>query len=254
VSFYIVNSVHERELKMFKTLKTIFLGQANRAEQELETAHAAIIIEQKIREAEAGHAMAKRGLASLITRSKSEAKALEVLEKRMADLEDRIRQALAAGKEGLAHDAAALLAQLENERNVRERSLIGSKEKAERMRLAIEKTHRQLIDLRQGLITAKSIEAERKAIGHIKGDISAHSAIAEGEAVLKRLLGNPDPVDALEALEEVEADLSGDSVMNRLSAEGFGDNGKVKANDILERLRNEKLGAQTTKSKKAKTA
>lgn len=232
---------------MFKTLRTIFLGRAARAEQELETAHAAIIIEQKIKEAEAGHAMAKRGLASLITRSKSESRALEVLEKRTADLEDRTRKALVAGKDGLAHDAAALLAQLENERDVRERSLIGSKEKAERMRLAIEKTHRQLIDLRQGLITAKSIESERKAIGYIKGDISAHSAIAEGEAVLKRLLGSPDPVDALEALEEIEADLSGDSVMNRLAEEGFGDNGKVKANDILDRLRSE-----TPKTKKAK--
>ena len=166
----------------------------------------------------------------------------------MADLEQRTRDALAAGKEALAHDAAALLAQLENERNVRERSLIASKEKAERMRLAIEKTHRQLIDLRQGLITAKSIESERKAIGYIKGDISAHSAIAEGEAVLKRLLGSPDPVDAIEALEEIEADLSGDTVMDRLSDAGFGDNGKVKANDILDRLK-----AETPKSKKAKT-
>lgn len=234
---------------MFKTLRTIFLGKAARAEEELETAHAAIIIEQKIREAEAGHAMAKRGLASLITRSKSESRALDVLEKRMADLEDRTRKALAAGKDGLAHDAAALLAQLENERNVRERSLTGSKEKAERMRLAIEKTHRQLIDLRQGLITAKSIESERKAIGHLKGDISAHSAIAEGEAVLKRLLGSPDPVDAIEALEEIEADLSGDTVMNRLAEQGFGDNGRVKANDILDRLRSE-----IPKPKKAKTA
>ena len=245
----IMNSVHEREFDMFKTLRTIFLGKAARAEQELETANAAIIIEQKIREAETGHAMAKRGLASLITRSKSESKALEVLELRMADLEQRTRDALAAGKEALAHDAAALLAQLENERNVRERSLIASKEKAERMRLAIEKTHRQLIDLRQGLITAKSIESERKAIGYIKGDISAHSAIAEGEAVLKRLLGSPDPVDAIEALEEIEADLSGDTVMDRLSDAGFGDNGKVKANDILDRLK-----AETPKSKKAKTA
>ena len=239
---------------MFKTLRTIFLGRAARAEQGLETAHAAIIIEQKIREAEAGHAMAKRGLASLITRSKSEAKALKVLETRMADLETRTRQALSAGKDGLAHDAAALLAQLENERDVRERSLMGSKEKAERMRLAIEKTHRQLIDLRQGLITAQSIEAERKAIGHIKGGISAHSAIAEGEAVLKRLLGSPDPVDAMEALEDIEADLSGDAVMERLSEEGFGASGKVKASDILERLQNESLDAKTQKPKKAKTA
>ena len=186
---------------MFKTLRTIFLGRAARVEQELETANAAIIIEQKIREAETGHAIAKRGLASLITRSKSETKALDVLEGRMKNLEGRTRGALAEGKEALAQDAAKLLADLENERNLRERTLMSSREKAERMRLAIEKTHRQLIDLRQGLITARSIESERHAIGQIKGDLSAHSAIAEGEAVLKRLLDNPDPIDAMEALE-----------------------------------------------------
>ena len=234
---------------MFKTLRTIFLGRAARVEQELETANAAIIIEQKIREAETGHAIAKRGLASLITRSKSETKALDVLEGRMKDLEDRTRGALAEGKEALAQDAAKLLADLENERNLRERTLMSSREKAERMRLAIEKTHRQLIDLRQGLITARSIESERHAIGQIKGDLSAHSAIAEGEAVLKRLLDNPDPIDAMEALEEIEADLSGGSVIDRLSEAGIGASDKVQAKDILDRLK-----AQTPKSKKAKTA
>jgi len=234
---------------MFKTLRTIFLGRAARAEQELETANAAIIIEQKIREAETGHAIAKRGLASLITRSKSETKALDVLGGRMKDLEMRTRGALAEGKEALAQDAARLLADLENERNLRERTLMSSREKAERMRLAIEKTHRQLIDLRQGLITAKSIESERNAIGHIKGDLSAHSAIAEGEAVLKRLLDNPDPIDAMEALEEIEAGLSGGSVIERLDEAGIGKSDKVQAKDILDRLK-----AETPKSKKAKTA
>ena len=234
---------------MFKTLKTIFLGRAAQAEQNLESAHAAIIIEQKIREAETGHAIAKRGLASLITRSKSEAKALNVLEGRIKNLEARIREALATGKETLAQDAAKLLANLENERNLRDRTLMSSQEKVERMRLAIEKTHRQLIDLRQGLITAKSIEAERKAIGHIKGDLSAHSAIAEGELVLKRLLDNPDPIDTVEALEELEADLSGESVIDRFSDAGIGTSDKVQAKDILARLKTE-----TPKSKKAKTA
>jgi len=226
-----------------------FMGRAARAEQALETANAALIIEQKIREAETGHAIAKRGLASLITRSKSERKALEILKGRIADLETRTREALAAGKEGLATDAAKLMAGLENEQALRERSLLASDDKAERMRLAIEKTHRQLIDLRQGLITAKSIEAERHAIGKLKGDLSAHSAIAEGEAVLQRLLESPDPVDAMEALEEIEADLEGGDVMERLSEAGFGKSDKVQASDILDRLRAEK-----PKSKKVKSA
>jgi len=50
---------------MFKTMRAVFLGTLGRAEQALETDNAAIIIEQKIREAEVGHGSAKRGLAAL---------------------------------------------------------------------------------------------------------------------------------------------------------------------------------------------
>lgn len=107
------------------------------------------------------------------------------------------------------------------------------------MRLAIEKTQRQLVDLQQGLITAKSIEAERNAIRHVKGDISANSAIREGDAVLKRLLASEDPIEEIEALEEIEAGLSGENVIDRLADAGFGKAAKVRAEDILARFRND---------------
>ena len=53
----------------------------------------------------------------------------------------------------------------------------------------------------------------------------------------------------MEALEEIEAGLSGGSVIDRLSEAGIGASDKVQAKDILDRLK-----AQTPKSKKAKTA
>ena len=224
---------------MLKTLTTIFLGRTARAEQALETRNAAVIIEQKIREAEAGHALAKRGLASLIVRCKSEEKSLSLLDKRIADLTSRVRSALAANKSDLAKDAAGLLANLENERTVRKETLTRSEEKAARMRLAIEKTDRQLVDLRQGLITAKAVEAERQAVRNLKGDLSASSAIREGEAVLERLIGSADPVAEIEALEDIEAELSGETMIERLADAGFGTHGKVRAADILARFETE---------------
>ena len=227
---------------MWKVITAIFLGKAARAEEALESDNAAIIIEQKIREAEAGHDSAKRGLASLIARTKSEKKAIGGIETRIADLEARTRAALAAGKEALAADAAKLLAELENERTIRKKTLETAQEKADRMRLAAERTQRQLVDLRQGLITARSIEAERSAFKQMKGDLSAASAIREGEAVLKRLLASDDPAAEVEAMEELEADLSGDNVIDRLATAGFGDAVKVRAEDILDRFRAENGG------------
>ncbi|MEL7490253.1 MAG: PspA/IM30 family protein [Pseudomonadota bacterium] len=224
---------------MWKTITAIFLGKRAQVEMALETENAALIIEQKIREAEAGHAAAKRGLAALIARSKAERKALDIVATRIADLTARTRAALDAGKEKLAADAAALLAELENEQAVRQRTLSGAEEKSDRMRLAIEKTQRQLVDLQQGLITARSIEAERSAIRHVKGDIAANSAIREGEAVLKRLLASEDPIEEIEALEELEADMSGETIIDRLADAGFGEATKVRAEDILARFRND---------------
>ena len=221
---------------MFKTIKAVCLGRLGRAEAALEIENAALIIEQKIRDAEAGHASAKRGLAALIARTKSEKKALDYIDARISDLETRTQAAVEAGKTDLAMDAAKLLADLENERAVRTRTLESSQEKAERIKLNIEKTQRRLIDLRQGLITAQSVETERHAIRQMRGDMSASSAIREGEAVLNRLLGSDDPIAFVEAYDEIESDLSGDTVMDRLSAAGFGTSGKVRPEDVLARF------------------
>lgn len=221
---------------MFKTMRNVFLGKLGRAEQALETENAAIIIEQKIREAEAGHGAAKRGLATLIARTKSEEKALGYVYKRLSDLEGRTKSAVESGKNALARDAATLMADLENERAVRERSLESSREKAGRIRLNIEKTHRRLIDLRQGLLTAKSIETERGAIRQMKGKLSANSAIQEGEAVLERLLSSEDPIEVMEAYDEIESDLSGATVIDRLTEAGFGKPDKIRPEDILARF------------------
>ena len=221
---------------MQKTLTTIWLGRAGRAEARLETDNAALIIEQKIREAEAGHESAKRGLARLIARARSEERALATLAKRIDDLSGRTREAVEAGRKQLALEAATLVADLENERATREATLVSTQDRIERVRLAVEKTQRQLIDLRQGLITARGMERERDAVRRMQGSASARSALREGEAVLARLLASDDPVEVVDALDEIEADLSGASTERRLAEAGFGAPLKTRAEDVLARV------------------
>ncbi|MEO1151759.1 MAG: PspA/IM30 family protein [Pseudomonadota bacterium] len=222
---------------MWKTLRTIMLGRSARAEEKLQTDHAPLILEQKIREAEAGHGQAKRALAQAIAQAKRERATLMGLESRIADLTGRVRMALSQHKEALAQDAAKLLADLENEQKVRTQSLTKAEERAERLRLAIEKTDRRLIELQQGLLTAKSIDTERRATATIKGTLSANTAIAEGEAVLDRLLASDDPIAQIEALETIEGDLSGTTLMDRLAAEGIGPAERTRAEDVLTRIK-----------------
>jgi len=237
---------------MLKMFRAILAGQSVRAERSIEIQNAALIIEGKVAEAERGQSQAKTALAALITRTKSERRALGALEKRIADLESRIRQALEAQQTKLAEDAAQMLASMENERHLRQETLRRSDEKAQRLKLAIEKTHRQLIDLQQGLMTARAIGSERRAFRQVKGDINARSAIRDGEAVLQRLLRSEDPVDLMESLDEIEADLSGDRIIQDMTNAGFGDPLKLRGADILARIKSE-IGS-VKPSKKPKSA
>ena len=152
---------------MYNTLKSIFLGKALHAEATLESRNAAHIIRQRIAEAEAGHASAKRGLAALVVKIRAEEKTLTLLSDQIADMTDRARQALETDNEALAREAAVMIAQLEDERTLRQQTLESSRSKAERIRLAVERNHRQLSALRQGLITAQSIARERATIAGI---------------------------------------------------------------------------------------
>ena len=145
-----------------------------------------------------------------------------------------------AGRDELALEAATLVADLENERATREAALLSTRDRIERVRLAIEKTQRQLVDLRQGLITARGMEHERDAVRRAQGSASARSAIREGEAVLARLLATDDPVEVVDALDEIEANLSGASTERKLAEAGFGAPLRTRAEDVLARFTNPK--------------
>lgn len=224
---------------MYQTLKSILIGRRIQTERRVETTHAATIIEQKIDEAESGHASAKRGLAAIVVKIRSEEKALSLLIDQIDELTDRTRQALRKENETLAREAAVLIAQLEDERLLREQSLTQFRHKADRIRLAVERNHHQLIALRQGLVTAQSIQRERTALSGVSmpHGRSVSESIREGEAVLTRLLASDDPVALDDALAEIDDDLSGQSVLNSLAEAGCGAALKTRPHDVLERLR-----------------
>lgn len=221
---------------MFSTLVTIFRGRAERAREQLEVAEAATLIEQKIRDAETGHDRAKHSLASLILRERNEERTLAALDSRISDLEDRARQALAAEMTELASEAAEAIADLENEAEARQKALDRTRLSVQRLRLMVEKCERRLVELRQGLITAQSMETERRTHHDSQRDIAGLAAIVEGEAVLDRLLSQPDPIEQAEILEDLQAELSGDDLVTRLSAEGFGAATRTRGQDVLARL------------------
>ena len=222
---------------MLNVFKTLLDGASARAEERVTDHFAIELIEQKIREADRGLGAAKQTLASLILRQRTEEKILERLRRETADLEGRARLALSDGKDDLAADAAKSIAELENEQAVRRQTLELLTLRVVRTRGSIEKGTRRLIDLRQGLISARAADAERRAQTRLNRTIGSTTAMKEAEELIARVVGADDPLAESEILEEIDTALSSTSVRDRLSEAGYGPKSRVSAGDVLARLK-----------------
>ena len=135
---------------MFGTLKTIITGANARAEEKVRDTYSIELIEQKIREAQAGLQAAKATLASLIQRGRAEGRQIEALEKRVRDMTSRAKDALKGGREDMAGEAAQAIAEMENELTLRRDTASRLDTRILRLRQSVEVTNRRIIDLRQG--------------------------------------------------------------------------------------------------------
>ena len=222
---------------MFNVLRTLFAGASARAEEQLVDTFAIDLIEQKIREADAGLAAAKNTLAALIVRQRNEQQTLDRLQAQVADLEGRVRQALANGRDDLATDGATAIAQLENERAVRRDTLSQLANRISRTQSSVEKAHRRIIDLRQGMISARAADAERKAQKSLNRSLGSTASVREAEDLIARVMNRSDPLAESEVLDEIDEGLSNTAIRDRLGAAGFGTKSKVDAEEVLARLR-----------------
>jgi len=222
---------------MFEILSTLLKG-SNAKAVEVVTDHFAIdLLNQKIREAEGGVNGAKQALATLILRQRAEQTALNLLRSRKAALEDRVRKAITAGSSDLAMEGAAAIAEMENEEAVRAQTILRLDEKVSRLRHSVEKAHRRVIDLRQGAITARAIDVERRSQRNLNRSLERGSAIDEAEALIRRVAEQDDPLEQAEIVEEIDQSLSHKTAEDRLAEAGFGPSTKVRAEDVLARLR-----------------
>ena len=222
---------------MFELLSTLLKG-SNAKAVEAVTDHFAIdLLNQKIREAEGGVSGAKQALATLILRQRAEQTALNLLRSRKALLEDRVRSAIAAGNNELAMEGASAIAEMENEEAVRAQTILRLDERVTRLRHSVEKAHRRVVDLRQGAVTARAIDVERRSQRSINRSLNGGSAIDEAEALIRRVADQDDPLEQAEIVEEIDQSLSHKTTEDRLAEAGFGPSTKVRAEDVLARLR-----------------
>lgn len=222
---------------MFKTLSTLIAGASARSEDRVRDAFALELIDQKIREAEASLKAAKATLATLIQRQRSEERQAANLDSRIADMTDRARAAIEAGKDELAAEAAEAIARMENEREIRAQTLDRLDHKVMRLKSSIEAGHRRIIDLRQGAIQARAVRREQDVQARMLRTNGPTVAVEEAEELIARVLGRDDPFEQSEILREIDRDLSHDTLADRMADEGLGKATRHTGADVLARLK-----------------
>ncbi len=222
---------------MFKTLATLIHGQNARAEDRVRDAFAIELIDQKIRESESSLRAAKATLASLIQRQRSEEKQYAALKSRITDLTGRAKAALENDREDMAAEAARAIANMENELTVRTETLDRLEQKVIRLRASIESGHRRIIDLKQGAIQARAVRREQNIQMQMSRTGVTSGSVEEAEELIARVLGRDDPFERSEILADINRDLDGGTITDRMAGAGFGSATRSTADDVLARLK-----------------
>lgn len=221
---------------MFGTLKTLFVGANARAEEQLRDHFSIELIDQKIREAEAGLKAAKYALANLIQRERSEQRQVDTLVAKINDVMARASEALQQERRDLAQEAAQAVAAMENELTLRKTTVDRLETRILQLKQSVETAHRRLIDLKQGAIAARAAQKEQQIQKRLGRHVAQDTAFEEAETLIASVLNRDDPFEQSQILKDIDAGLDQSNVADKLAMAGFGPATKATAEDVLARL------------------
>lgn len=229
---------------MLKMFLTFVRGGAAVAEERFADRNALLILDQQMRDAAAAFERAKKALAIAIAQDRQETERLAAGNVRIADLENRVAAALAAGDEGLAREGAEAIAALEADRDAAESAQALFATEILRLRRHVAQAQARIAELDRGRRLARASEAVRQMRqGRIEPGPAHEATLIEAEQTLKRLRERQVEAEAAEtALDELDGAAAA-SVTEKLAAKGFGPRLRTTAEDVLERLRSRTAAA-----------
>jgi phage shock protein A len=233
---------------MIKLLTTLMRGAVAEAEEAAFDANATRVLAQQLRDAATALEHAKTELACAMAHRSSEARAAAMLDERIAHLERGAIDAMAGGRDDLAHETATVIAAAEDERSERQAAIARFDTDIARIRQLTEDGQRRLRDLRRGLEMARAQEALARAGSNGRRALaSGTGALREAETTLARIREqNAKSDDIHAALEDLERGGSGRDVEERLAAAGFGPGLKTNPADVLARLKHRTQSKEAT--------
>ena len=221
---------------MFNTIITLVRGRGHDAAQAVADANALSILRQQLRDVAAGVEAARRSVAVVMAYAERERKSLPRINAQIVDLEGRAMAALAQGREDLATEAAAAIAQLEAERTTTETALATYETEIARLRDELGGAELRLRDLKRGMQLADAAQKSQTVRGVVSRPVTA--SLAEAEATLSRLQSRQLHAEATAlAVVELSASQSAEAISARLAAAGCGPSIRPDAAAVLERLK-----------------
>jgi phage shock protein A len=221
---------------MFNTIVTLMRGRSHDAAQALADANALSILRQQLRDAAAGVEAARRAVAVVMAYAERERRSLPRTAAQLVDLESRALAALGQGREDLATEAAAAIAQLEAERATTERALATYETDISRLRDELSGAQNRLRDLQRGLQLAEAAQKSQSMRGVVQRPVTA--SLAEAEATLTRLQDRQTHAEVTAAaVVDLSAGQSAEMVATRLAAAGCGPSLRPDIAAVLARLK-----------------
>lgn len=226
-------------MNIWAKMMTALRGGVNEAGEAVVDSQALRILDQEVREASQALQDSKNSLAEIMARQKVAEEKVAGFNKQIEEHEGYAIKALEKGDEGLAHEVAEKIADLENQSTLEQESADGFAASADQMRTAIKQTERNLKRLKQQVDTVKANESVQRAQAAVAERHSgSHSKMRTAMDSLDRIKQKQALKSAqMAAASELAEDTSDASLQAKLEEAGIAASGS-NADEILERLKN----------------
>ena len=228
-------------MSILKSLFTALRGGASEIGEAVVDANAVRILEQEIRDAEEAIAKAKGSLTRMKATEIQLKRDLGTLDIDISDYEAKAIEALESGKEALAEEVAAKIAELEVDRNDKFAEQQALDTEIGKINTLIKAREKRIQKNKRELDKVKTVSELQKATASISTNVAAtgssdHRVSKALERVKKK---QQNWQDQMEAGEWMESEGSTDSLDAKLAASGIGECPSG-ASDVLARLKAKK--------------
>ena len=226
-------------MSVIKKLVTLLRGSARELGQSVVDGNATRIYEQEIIDAKSSITEAKTELTGVMAKQMQTARDIERIKADLLRHEDLAVQALNKAEEGLALEVAERVAGLETELNAQTQAHASYAMQVSRLKDLIRAAETRVREHEREIGIAKTTESVYRATQSISESIGATgSQLTSARDSLERIKKrHEDLADRMAAAEQLDQEFGHRALERKLADAGLGDSDKVRAAQVMERLK-----------------